>query len=170
VAEAEGWERRPDATIIFGAPRVADRDLNSWWQSHGLCRKLLRVNAYNDAIHWFPFKKMWRWWTLAADMMGCIAHVGKCQSPADALLSDEESVTFSDTYRWMHVCRESEFIVPAAMQGVNEHLSEFSPFGGILSHFMHNCLFGYGYGVMHGGVADRDAHCGIGPSMCPTFQ
>lgn len=42
---------RPEQTIVFGVPRVADQALDDWWRSRQLCRRLLRVNTYNDLVH-----------------------------------------------------------------------------------------------------------------------
>merc|ERR1719223_1140238 len=53
-AEAIPWKRRPNATVTFGGPRVADKGLDAWWRARGLCDKLLRVNVYNDFVHWLP--------------------------------------------------------------------------------------------------------------------
>merc|ERR1719203_2583615 len=50
MVELEGWQRRPDAVVVFGAPRVADGVLGAWWRERGLCRRLLRVNTYNDVV------------------------------------------------------------------------------------------------------------------------
>jgi len=168
IAEAENWNRKPDVTITWGAPRVADSNLSAWWESQELCHRLLRVNTYNDVIHWFPFKKMWNWWSVARDMMSCVTQMSEClkRSPTEMLFAGDKHVVFSDTNRWMHVCNESEFVVPAAMEGLNEHLQDFNPIGAVLSHFVANCRFGYSYGVMHGGIAQHDAHCGLEPSMC----
>ena len=51
------WERKPDAVISFGAPRVADAILSQWWEQQGLCNRLLRVTVDNDIIHRLPFAK-----------------------------------------------------------------------------------------------------------------
>jgi hypothetical protein len=170
-AEAQAWERRPDATIVFGAPRIADENLDSWWRKRGLCKKVLRVNAYNDVIHWMPFVKHWDWWKVATGFLGCLADLKECltHGPGASLQSGDNATVFSD--RWTHVCNESEVVVPSAMKGINERLEEFSPLGGTLAHGIDNCLYGYGYGVLHGGIADRDNICGIEgqtSTLCPA--
>lgn len=170
-AESEAWERRPDATIIFGAPRIADESLDQWWRTMGLCKKLLRVNGYNDIIHWMPFVKRWGWWQVATGVLGCVAGFGDCikKGLAYNLRSGKNETVFSK--RWAHVCSsESEVLVPTAMKGVNEDLEEVSAFGGGLAHSIDNCLFGYGYGVLTGGIASQDGFCGLASDFCQGFS
>jgi len=162
-AEVQGWARKPDATVVFGAPRVADGNLSAWWESRDLCKKLLRVNTYNDMVHWMPFKSMWKWWEVGKDLMDCFTNLNDCRKQADGATPGGKEGTFSDS--WKHVCGDSEFIVPSATKGVNENHEDFSPVGGVLSHFIDNCLFGYGYGVLHGAIADHDSHCGVDRSL-----
>merc|ERR1711972_262065 len=76
AAEMQGWSKKPDAVIAFGAPRVADVNLSKWWEANGFCEKMLRINVYNDIIHWLPF---------AADpgqlmggIFGCATNIGQC--------------------------------------------------------------------------------------------
>jgi len=57
LVSMEGWKRQPEAIVTFGAPRVADDVVAKWWEQKGLCSKILRVNVYNDAIHWLPMNK-----------------------------------------------------------------------------------------------------------------
>jgi hypothetical protein len=161
-AEAQGWARKPNATIIFGSPRVADDNLDRWWRTRGLCPKLLRVNAYNDVVHWLPFVKRWKWWQVATSFLGCLADLSDClrHGPGYNVRSGDNETIFSD--RWTHVCNQSEVVVPSAMKGVNEQMEDFSALGGTMAHTIDNCLFGYGYGVLHGGVGRSDAYCGIG--------
>mmetsp|Transcript_65774 Transcript_65774/g.186744 ORF Transcript_65774/g.186744 Transcript_65774/m.186744 type:complete len:566 (+) Transcript_65774:24-1721(+) len=163
LAEQQGWLRRPDATIVFGSPRVADSGLDRWWRERGLCRQLLRVNVYNDVIHWMPFLETWKSSDMMRDFLGCIADVKACLKRGPM----KPTVKLSD--RWTHVCSESEFLVPGASRGVNEHLVDFSPAGGGLAHLTAQCLYGYGFGVAHGGILERDGYCGIGPSICPSW-
>jgi len=71
---------------------------------------------------------------------------------------------------WSPVCPNSEFIVPGALKGVNPHLRDFSPLGGVLSHFLGNGLFGYGHGLLYSGLLMYDAHCGFTPEVFPRFE
>eukprot|EP00449_Zooxanthella_nutricula_P038081 CAMPEP_0198602870 /NCGR_PEP_ID=MMETSP1462-20131121/151235_1 /TAXON_ID=1333877 /ORGANISM="Brandtodinium nutriculum, Strain RCC3387" /LENGTH=71 /DNA_ID=CAMNT_0044334637 /DNA_START=18 /DNA_END=229 /DNA_ORIENTATION=- len=49
-------------------------------------------------------------------------------------------------------------------------MEDYSPLGGIFAHFLTNGLFGYGYGLMFGGVILHDDHCGMRPDMFPRFE
>merc|ERR1719181_2442954 len=100
-----------------------------------------------------PFVKRWGWWQVATGVLGCFAGLGDClkHGPGYTIRSGEHETVFSD--RWTHVCsNESEVLVPSAMKGINEHMLDFSALGGTLAHSIDNCLFGYGYGVLHGGI------------------
>eukprot|EP00929_Paragymnodinium_shiwhaense_P050387 TRINITY_DN25362_c0_g1_i1.p1 TRINITY_DN25362_c0_g1~~TRINITY_DN25362_c0_g1_i1.p1 ORF type:complete len:637 (+),score=150.08 TRINITY_DN25362_c0_g1_i1:80-1990(+) len=163
LAEVEGWVRKPDAVVTFGAPRVGDQNLNAWWQKQGLCERLLRVNVYNDVVHWMPFAAGAGWW---ADLGGCVGDLQSCflkSSPSSAALSEE--LQFSD--RWQHVCPDQEYLVPGAMKGINVKLEDFSPLGGVLTHFIGNGLFGYGYGLLNSGIVLHDERCGLTPEIFP---
>eukprot|EP00929_Paragymnodinium_shiwhaense_P105998 TRINITY_DN71083_c0_g2_i1.p1 TRINITY_DN71083_c0_g2~~TRINITY_DN71083_c0_g2_i1.p1 ORF type:complete len:617 (-),score=102.37 TRINITY_DN71083_c0_g2_i1:93-1943(-) len=165
MAESQRWMRRPDATVTFGAPRVADDALDKWWQQQGLCNKLLRVNVYNDVIHWLPSKQISGLINIADDTMECVSDIAKCLFGRQRA---KEKVHHGPT-DWKHVCAESEILVPGAMQGVNNNDSAtFSAFGGALSHFLENCLYGYAYGMMHSNLRQADDFCGIGPQVCPV--
>lgn len=163
LAEAQGWPRGPDAVVTFGAPRVADSRLSTWWENRGLCAKLLRVSVYNDVVPYMPlgavFAGLQDIGHCLLDMKGCLLRLG---------LGSFEGIRFSD--EWTHICPSSEFLVPGAMRGVNAHLQDFSPLGGVLSHFLGNALFGYGYGMLYGGLLLHDAHCGISPAVFPSFE
>lgn len=165
-AEVEGWRRRVDAVVTYGSPRVADGNLSSWWQRRGLCKKLLRVNVHNDVVHWMPF-------TMGANLLNsvfsCANDLSGCWGKVhDGLNANAKMVQFSQ--RWTHVCPESEFEVPGALKGVNSQLWDFSPLGGALAHFLSNGLFGYGYGVVQGGIFLHDMYCGLTPSIFPQFE
>lgn len=166
LAEVQGWSRRPDAVIAFGMPRVADGQLGAWWKARGLCPRLMRVNTYNDVIHWMPFLRGSSLWQSGMSLLGCLTDIKSCLKQAPS--AGEGDAAFSR--KWHHVCVESEVLIPSALKGVNGDLEEKSPIGGLLAHFAANCRFGYGYGVMHGGIAELDAHCGIGPAMCPSLK
>jgi len=163
LAEARDWARKPDATIVFGAPRVGDAALDKWWEARGLCGKLLRVNVYNDAIHWMPFLNSWKWTEMVRDFLGCMSNKKACLKRGPAA----PAVQLSD--RWTHVCSSSEVLVPGAARGINLHMKDFSPMGGVLSHFISNCLYGYAYGVANSGIMEHDEHCGIDSSICPSW-
>jgi len=165
-AEVEAWRRRPDAVIVFGSPRVADGNLTKWWEARGLCSKLLRVNVHNDVVHWTPF-------TVGANLLdsifGCAQDLQGCWGKVhNGLNANAKIVQFSQ--RWTHVCSDSEFEVPGALKGVNPQLWDFSPLGGALAHFLSNGLFGYGYGVVQGGILLHDMYCGLTPSVFPSFD
>jgi len=97
------------------------------------------------------------------DFAGCLADLEACRARGPIA----PAVELSD--RWTHVCRESEFLVPGAARGVNVHLSDFSPVGGALAHLTSQCLYGYAFGVAHGGIMEQDRYCGIGPAICPSW-
>lgn len=172
MAEVQGWTKKPDAVITFGAPRVGDGNLSEWWAAHGLCEKLLRVNVYNDVVHWMP--SIHAPAMLAAGLLGCIQDVGHCfQQPnlmgvVEGITEDRKSLRTEDP--WRHICPSSEFFVPGALKGINSEMQDFSPLGGILSHALGNGLFGYGYGVLYGGILLHDSRCGLKPDVFPRFD
>lgn len=163
LAEVQAWKRRPDATITFGAPRVADGALDAWWRQQGLCSKLMRVDVYNDVIHWMPLKKEIGVVSIADGLLKCLEDHTKCLKP-----KPDGSDFFSS--RWAHVCPESEVVVPGAARGVNKELDDFSAVGGVLSHFVDNCRYGYSVGVLYGELAAHDTICGIGPRLCSVVR
>jgi len=175
-AELEKWERRPKATIIFGAPRVADANLDKWWQSQGICNHLIRVNSYNDLVHNMPFHKMWNAWNVATDAVDCI------KSPIDCLThgahqasdilhgGDPSGNNLVMSTQWQHVCPQSEVLVPSRMKGINEVLEERSLFGGVLAHLTDNCMYGYAYGVQHSNLSNLDGYCGISSAVCDRLS
>lgn len=156
MAESQGWQRLPDAVVTFGAPRVADHNLSMWWESHSLCEKLLRVSVYNDAVHWMPFDGL----SVLDNVFDCIKIPGSCRDTSPLHIAS----------RWANVCPQSEFIIPGAMKGINSELKDFSALGGILSHFLNNGLFGYGYGVVNGPLVLMDDYCGVTPAVFPRFD
>jgi len=164
VAESQGWDRAPDATITFGAPRVADAVLDNWWKQQGLCTKLLRVNVYNDVIHWMP-NKVTGLVLAASKVADCVNDLENClfgdesTTPAPASASEQD-------YGWSHVCQASELVVQGSMKGINPEEADLSPFGGALAHFLGNCLYGYTFGVLHSGVAESDEFCGLSQAIC----
>mmetsp|Transcript_67803 Transcript_67803/g.175627 ORF Transcript_67803/g.175627 Transcript_67803/m.175627 type:complete len:553 (+) Transcript_67803:77-1735(+) len=166
LAELEQWDQRPNAVVVFGAPRIADGTLSAWWEARGLCKRLLRINTYNDVIHQMPLKTSWKWWEVAADFMKCAADISACMKKGPtALMGGSASMSFSD--RWAHLCgNESETIVQSAVKGVNTHLEDFSAIGGAMAHFIDNCLYGYSFGVLRSGIAAADAFCGISRAVC----
>merc|ERR1712187_103132 len=164
IAEIQGWQRRPDALVTFGAPRIGEQNLSTWWEERGLCNRVLRTNVFNDVIHWTPFTASASWW---GDLLGCVGDINACFQKESSAANPGGTLQFSD--RWKHICPESEFLVPGAMRGVNSKLQEFSPAGGVLSHFLGNGLFGYGYGVMNSGIVLHDDKCGINPQLFPAF-
>jgi len=164
VSEAEDWHRKPDATIIFGAPRFADSVMNAWWSSRGLCQKLLRINVYNDVVHWLPSSRMT---SKVPNLLRCLGDPKSCMRNRYAPSSMPGT---PDVDPWAHICSDSEIIVPGAMEGVNLDLSDLSIPGGVMTHHINNCLFGYGYGVLQSPLASRDAFCGLGPSICRRFK
>lgn len=163
LAEVEGWHRKPDALVTFGAPRIGDANFSAWWSARGLCSRVLRLNVYNDLVHWTPFMAAPAWW---GDLLGCVGKINSCFNK-QTTAADPGLVQFSD--RWSHICPESEVWLPGAMRGVNPKLEDFSPIGGIFAHFLGNGLFGYGYGVMNSGVVMHDEKCGISPQLFPSF-
>ncbi|CAE8677571.1 unnamed protein product [Polarella glacialis] len=167
-AETEGWNRRPTATVVFGAPRVADASLDRWWQSQGMCNKLIRVNAYNDAVHWMPFQKMWSAWQAGNGAVGCVKNLFGCiKHETHDLLHGSASDQPVISQRWAHVCPKSEFLVPSAVKGVNEKLTELSLFGGLLAHLLDNCKYGYSFGVLNSKLGRFDEYCNISTAICP---
>eukprot|EP00931_Biecheleriopsis_adriatica_P090501 TRINITY_DN64480_c0_g1_i1.p1 TRINITY_DN64480_c0_g1~~TRINITY_DN64480_c0_g1_i1.p1 ORF type:complete len:547 (-),score=110.24 TRINITY_DN64480_c0_g1_i1:38-1678(-) len=176
-AELEGWSRRPRATIVFGAPRVADASLDEWWQAKGLCDRLIRVNGFNDIIHVMPFHKMWSAWNVATDAVDCFKSPLDCLKhsaySAQGLLSGGGKASRAGleiSTQWAHVCPQSEVVVPSRVKGVNEELEEFSLFGGVLAHLTDNCFYGYAYGVMHSNITDLDSYCGLTPAVCSDLS
>jgi hypothetical protein len=166
LAELHQWDQKPHAVVVFGAPRVADGTLSAWWKARGLCNRLLRINTYNDVIHYMPLKTAFRWWEVAGDFMKCASDISSCmeRGPA-ALMGNGAGTTFSD--RWEHICGdESELIVKSAVKGVNKHLDQFSAIGGAMAHFIDNCLYGYSFGVLGSGLPAVDRYCGISPAIC----
>lgn len=158
LAEIEEWSRRPDGIVVYGAPRVADATLDRWWHERGLCAKLLRVNVYNDVIHWMPFAAIGNLADVIASFIGCL------DSAASCLDSGSNSTVFSE--RWTHVCDESELIVASPTRGVNVLHEDFSSIGGVLSHYISNCDFGYGFGVLNSSIVQLDTYCGISDALC----
>lgn len=158
---SEKWERKPDAIITFAAPRIGDRVLADWWQQQGLCDKTMRVNVYNDVVTWIPFSKQSNMFT---SLEGCVRDMKSC------FKMQPSSIDQHFDGWWRHVCPSSEFLVPGAMKGVNEEIKDFSILGGALVHKLENCRFGYGYGVLHAGIATHDHYCGISPALCPRFS
>jgi len=165
-AEAQNWKRKPDATITFGGPRIADGNLSKWWASHGLCDKLMRVNIYNDIVHWMPFTLGFK---LLSNMLACTTNMQGCLGLLHSGL-EANAKQFENGVRWTHVCPTSEFLVPGALKGVNPEINEFSPLGGVLAHFLGNAMFGYGYGMLFGGFVLHDEHCGLSPNVFPKSE
>jgi hypothetical protein len=170
MAEAEGWSRRPDATVIFGAPRVADGVLDKWWQSRGLCSKLLRINIHNDVVHWMPSKKSMDLVNVEEGFVSCLKDTKTCLTKSLTQKPTSSDSLFSEA--WSHVCSESEVLVAGAARGVNAELQDYSLLGGLLSHFSVNCHYGYAYGINRGSIATKDTICGTGLGICaePTHQ
>jgi len=171
MAELHGWDRKPDAVVVFGAPRVADGALSAWWKAKGMCDRLIRVNVVNDVIHYMPLKTSFKWWSILQDLMSCASDLTGCLKDGPTSLmaggegSNNEGMEFSD--RWDHVCgQESEILVQSATKGVNPQFEDFSPIGGAMAHFIDNCLFGYTYGVLHSTIVDSDRYCSITPDVC----
>jgi len=163
MAEVQGWYRKPDAIITFGAPRVADGNLTEWWAAHGLCNRMLRVNVYNDVVHWTPFTADVVWWK---KLVGCVTNFPMCLGQNfQSLAMTPKDMSFS--HEWQHVCPDSEFLIPGAMMGLNPSLTDFSPVGAALAHFLGNALFGYGYGMLYGGFIFHDNYCGLSPEVFP---
>ncbi|CAE8652861.1 unnamed protein product, partial [Polarella glacialis] len=162
MAEVEGWTRKPDAVVAFGSPRLADKALSDWWESKGLCSKLVRVAVYNDAVTWMPFMESFQ---VMDTMMSCVQNLASCM---EQIATGPKNVNMSS--RWAHVCPSSEYLVPGAMKGVNKEMEDYSTFGGVLSHFMGNALFGYGHGVLNSAIPRYDSHCGLRPSIFPSFS
>ncbi|CAK9031258.1 unnamed protein product [Durusdinium trenchii] len=163
-AFAEDWPRKPEATIAFGVPRVADAALDDWWQAQQLCGKLIRVNTYNDVVHVMPFHKMWSAWTAVSDVYDCVTSPLNCLSPSANLGSDASQVEISN--QWAHVCPQSEILIPSRVKGINQQLEEMSPFGGVLAHLNENCLYGYIYAVLHSNITSLDRYCNLSPDVC----
>jgi len=166
LAELHDWRRKPDVTVTFGAPRVANNVLDSWWRSRGLCSRLLRVNVYNDAVHWTPFLTTWRWMDLLRDFIKCLSDKDSCIRRGPM----KPQVQLSD--RWTHICGEdSEVLIPGAMRGVNERFVDFSALGGVLAHLLPQCLYGYGHGIAFAGLLARDGYCGkpMGTEICEEW-
>jgi len=164
LAESAAWKRKPDAVIAFGAPRIADGNLTDWWESRSLCKKMLRVNVYNDVIHWMPFTIGS---ALMNNAMSCAGNLAGCFDVLkNGLDINAEEVEVAE--RWTHVCQNSEILVPGAMKGVNSKLEDFSPLGGVFAHFLSNALFGYGYGIVNSGLLLYDEHCGMTPEVWPS--
>lgn len=189
-AELDKWTRTPRATVVFGSPRVADGALDQYWQSRGLCDRLIRVNTYNDMIHVMPFAKMWSAWTTGSGVWDAATGAVDClKSPLDCFVHgahsaerqaasmlpfqhdaspDTKSIVISDA--WSHVCPSSEILVPGRVKGVNQELEELSLFGGVLAHLTDNCFYGYAYGVMHSNITTFDKYCGVTPLVCDQLQ
>eukprot|EP00419_Tripos_fusus_P025849 CAMPEP_0172700900 /NCGR_PEP_ID=MMETSP1074-20121228/31236_1 /TAXON_ID=2916 /ORGANISM="Ceratium fusus, Strain PA161109" /LENGTH=542 /DNA_ID=CAMNT_0013522361 /DNA_START=155 /DNA_END=1780 /DNA_ORIENTATION=- len=166
LAELHDWKRKPDVTITFGAPRIADKTLDSWWRSRGLCSRLLRVNVYNDVIHWTPFLTTWKWMEMLRDFISCLSDKEACIRRGPM----KPQIQLSD--RWAHICGEdSEVLIPGAVRGVNELFVDFSALGGVLAHLLPQCLYGYGHGMAFGGLLARDAYCGksAGAEICEAW-
>merc|ERR1712217_1017527 len=157
----ENWKRKADAILTFGGPRIADSELAKYWQKQGLCDKILRVNVYNDGVHWWPFNKQS---PTFKDFRKCSGHLQSCLSMKPTSTNEN-----FDNW-WQHVCPSSEFLVPGAMRGINGKFEDFSMYGGTIAHTLDNCRYGYGYGVMHHGLASHDKYCGISKAICPEFK
>merc|ERR1719215_1783855 len=147
LAETEGWSKTPDAVITFGAPRVGDGNLSRWWDENDLCSKLLRINVYNDVVHWMPYRSTSE---MMESIVDCAEDVVRCLSqPAEVFEESKQAhagargPTADMEDQWRHVCEASEHVVPGALKGINPEMKDFSPMGGVLSHFLGNGLFGY---------------------------
>jgi hypothetical protein len=162
LAFSEDWDRKPDAVIPFGGPRVADESLSLWWEKEGLCDKLLRINVYNDLVKHVPFAQQ------AINPLAfksCARNIKECfnmhPSPKDPMFDDW----------WRHVCPSRELLIPGAMKGVNGKLEDFNLLGGTFAHLTNQCRYGYVYGMLHSPLMKKDKHCGISPDICPpTFS
>jgi len=94
----------------------------------------------------------------AADMTACIA-----RGPM------KPSVQLSD--QWTHVCKdESEFVLPGSARGVNPNFTDFSPVGGVLSHMIDKCRYGYAFGLGHSDLLRHDQLCGLGNTAATSCQ
>ncbi|CAJ1378279.1 unnamed protein product [Effrenium voratum] len=172
-AYAEKWPRTPEATIVFGVPRMSDKALDDWWQSQDLCHRLIRVNTYNDMIHVMPFHKMWSAYNTATNAYDCFTQPLDCirqskvsrvvHSPIDPS-PDPSKLVISN--QWAHVCPKSEIFVPSGVKGINQQLEEMSLFGGVLAHLNENCLYGYIYAVLHSNITTLDKYCNLSTSIC----
>lgn len=141
--------------------------LNQWWQKQGLCRRLLRINTYNDAVHWVPFVFNGNPWREKAEyLMKCASDVDACMSKGGAHSIMGISPIFST--HWEHVCNDSEVLVPSAVVGVNEEdlSSDTSLVGGVLAHMVDNCKYGYAYGLMRSALVADDAICNFSTAIC----
>lgn len=167
-AYAEHWPRKPDSTITFGVPRVADKALDDWWQSQNLCEKLIRINTYNDLVHVMPFHKMWNAFNAVTDVYDCVTSPLSCISQSSNLIGgtpDPSEMEISNN-QWAHVCPKSELFIPSRVKGINQELEEMSPFGGVLAHLNENCLYGYIYAVLHSNITTLDEYCDLTPKIC----
>lgn len=162
IAEAEDWSRRPDGTVVFGSPRVADAALNQWWEDSHLCAKLLRINVYNDAVTWLPSRQVVGWMGAIAGFVNCLETFTSCLTGQDGTASDSgvDAAGGLPRVQWTPVCPSSALTIPGAMGGINGNQEDFSPIGGVMAHFLGNCLYGYSYGLVHD-VTARDEVCGL---------
>eukprot|EP00931_Biecheleriopsis_adriatica_P089983 TRINITY_DN64037_c0_g1_i1.p1 TRINITY_DN64037_c0_g1~~TRINITY_DN64037_c0_g1_i1.p1 ORF type:complete len:622 (+),score=112.86 TRINITY_DN64037_c0_g1_i1:42-1907(+) len=160
LAEAEEWTRKPDAVVAFGSPRLADAALGEWWESRGLCDKMLRVAVYNDVVTWMPLMEPVQ---VMDSFTYCLQNLQSCFKK---LATGPKRLHPSK--RWAHVCPSRELVVPGAMKGVNAEMADFSAMGGVLAHFMANSLFGYGHGVLNSDIVNYDSYCGLSEEVFPA--
>lgn len=167
MAEAEGWSRRPDGTIVFGSPRVADGHLNEWWEYLHLCHKLLRVDVYNDVVTWLPSRQVVNMMGRVGDFANCMENIGSCLLGHGSAASGNKGSAIGQfpEVDWTPVCPRSAVTVPGAMAGINDEQVDFSPIGGVMAHFLGNCLYGYAHGMLHG-VTAEDKVCGLANAKC----
>jgi len=163
LAVSEDWNRAPDAIVTYASPRIGDATLSDWWEEKGLCKKLLRVNVYNDIVHWLPFAKQSSV-SVSTSLEKCVLDVKSC------FRSQLNETTEHFDKWWRHVCPNSEFLVPGAIKGVNGELDDLNLLGGGLAHKLSDCNYGYGYGVLNAGIDKADSYCGLNPEICPKFS
>merc|ERR1712226_1828768 len=96
----EKWHRQPDAVVTFAGPRLADQALSDWWEQNGFCNRLLRVQVYNDVVHWLPFAKQSELAT--TKFANCLVDMKSCFHKQLAGRGEDHFNKW-----WRHVCPSS---------------------------------------------------------------
>mmetsp|Transcript_22020 Transcript_22020/g.61628 ORF Transcript_22020/g.61628 Transcript_22020/m.61628 type:complete len:432 (-) Transcript_22020:95-1390(-) len=147
LADLQGWSRKPDAVVTFGAPKVADKAFADYWNQTGLCSRLLRVNAERDMIVRMP------------------GYVTDLVRQPKVVTLDGANGT-SSMGRWTSICPNRARWVSPGRTGISrlwQDLTLQSLFG---AHKLMSCSTGYTVGFLHSGFPDLDDYCGVSSKIC----